>query len=167
MEGFMAEIWDAYDKEFNKLKNITLVRGEPIPDGMYHLVGEVIVKHIDGTYLIMQRDFEKKFGGMWELTAGGSALQYETPLECAVRELKEETGIEASKIMEIGRFVQDVYRSLYVEYLCVTDCKKNAIALQKGETVNYKWVDEKSLLEMSQDELVSSRAIKLIKTVDI
>lgn len=73
----MAEIWDAYDKEFNKLKNITLVRGEPIPDGMYHLVGEVIVKHIDGTYLIMQRDFEKKFGGMWELTAGGSALQYE------------------------------------------------------------------------------------------
>ncbi|RFT23130.1 NUDIX hydrolase, partial [Bifidobacteriaceae bacterium GH022] len=52
----MAEIWDAYDKEFNKLKNITLVRGEPIPDGMYHLVGEVIVKHIDGTYLIMQRD---------------------------------------------------------------------------------------------------------------
>ncbi|RFT39502.1 NUDIX hydrolase, partial [Gardnerella vaginalis] len=37
----------------------------------------------------------------------------------------------------------------------------------KGETVNYKWVDEKSLLEMSQDELVSSRAIKLIKTVDI
>lgn len=98
---------------------------------------------------------------------GGSALQYETPLECAVRELKEETGIEASKIMEIGRFVQDVYHSLYVEYLCVTDCKKNAIALQKGETFNYKWVDKKSLLEMSQDELVSSRAIKLIKTVDI
>ena len=69
----------------------------------------------------LHRDFEKKFGGMWELTAGGSALQGETPLECAVRELKEETGIEALQIMEIGRFVQDVNHSLYVEYLCVTD----------------------------------------------
>ena len=38
----MAEIWDAYDNAFNKIKNVTLVRGEPIPDGMYHLVGEVI-----------------------------------------------------------------------------------------------------------------------------
>lgn len=163
----MAEIWDAYDNEFNKLNNITLVRGEPIPDGIYHLVSEVIVKHIDGTYLIMQRDFEKNFGGMWELTAGGSALQGETPLECAARELKEETGIEASKIMEIGRFVQDVNHSLYVEYLCVTNWKKNAVTLQEGETVNYRWVDKKSLLEMSQDELVSSRAIKLLKALDI
>lgn len=47
---------------------------QTIADGMYHLVGEVIVKHIDGTYLIMQRDFKKHYGGMWELTAGGSAL---------------------------------------------------------------------------------------------
>lgn len=163
----MAEIWDAYDKEFNKLKNIKLVRGEPIPDGIYHLVGEVIVKHINGTYLIMQRDFEKNFGGMWELTAGGSALQNETPLECAVRELKEETGIEALKITEIGRFVQDVNHSLYVEYLCVTNWNKNTVTLQEGETVNYRWVDKKCLLEMSQDELVSSRAIKLIKSLDI
>lgn len=163
----MAEIWDAYDNEFNKIKNITLLRGEPIPDGIYHLVGEVIVKHIDGTYLIMQRDFEKKFGGMWELTAGGSALQGETPLECAVRELKEETGIGTLQIMEIGRFVQDVNHSLYAEYLCVTDWKKNAVSLQEGETVNYRRVDKKSLLEMSQDELVSSRAIKLIKSLDI
>lgn len=163
----MAEIWDAYDNAFNKIKNVTLVRGEPIPDGMYHLVGEVIVKHIDGTYLIMQRDFKKHYGGMWELTAGGSALLGETPLECAVRELREETGIETTKIMEIGRVVNDVHNSLYVEYLCVTDWEKNAVTLQEGETVNYKWVDKKSLLEMSRDELVSSRTMKLMKELDI
>ena len=163
----MAEIWDAYDNAFNKIKNVTLVRGEPIPDGMYHLVGEVIVKHIDGTYLIMQRDFKKHFGGMWELTAGGSALLGETPLECAVRELREETGIEITKIKEIGRVVNDVHHSLYVEYLCVTDWEKNTVTLQEGETVNYKWVDKKSLLEMSRDELVSSRTMKLMKELDI
>lgn len=140
---------------------------QTIADGMYHLVGEVIVKHIDGTYLIMQRDFKKHYGGMWELTAGGSALLGETPLECAVRELREETGIETTKIMEIGRAVNDVHNSLYVEYLCVTDWEKNAVTLQEGETVNYKWVDKKSLLEMSRDELVSSRTMKLMKELDI
>lgn len=31
------EYWDTYDKNLNKIKNKTLVRGEPIPDGIYHL----------------------------------------------------------------------------------------------------------------------------------
>ena len=73
----MAEFWDAYDKKFNKIENTTLVRGETIPDGIYHLVSEVIVKHTDGSYLLMQRDLRKHHGGEWEVTAGGSALQGE------------------------------------------------------------------------------------------
>lgn len=55
----MAEIWDAYDNAFNKIENVTLVRGESIPDGMYHLVGEVIVKHIDGTYEISETVYQR------------------------------------------------------------------------------------------------------------
>lgn len=47
------ELWDAYDRELNKL-GVTLVRGEEVPDGMYHLVSEVIVKHTDGEFLLMQ-----------------------------------------------------------------------------------------------------------------
>ena len=82
----MVEIWDAYDKNFCKIENVRLVRGEVIPEGIYHLVCEIIVKHIDGTYLLMQRDFKKHLGGMWELTADGSALTNETPIECAIRE---------------------------------------------------------------------------------
>ena len=41
------EIWDAYDAEFNKLENKTLIRGEVIPDGLFHLVCEILVKHSD------------------------------------------------------------------------------------------------------------------------
>ena len=51
----MIEKWDAYDKYFNKIADGSLIRGEVIPDGVYHLVGEIIVKHTDGTYLLMQR----------------------------------------------------------------------------------------------------------------
>lgn len=99
----MLELWDAYDNQFNKLDNIVLVRGDEIPDGIYHLVCEIAVRHTDGQYLLMQRDKRKHFGGMWELTAGGSALKGELPLECAVRELREETGICSENLIEIGR----------------------------------------------------------------
>lgn len=163
----MPELWDAYDNNFNRMNGIALIRGEPIPDGMYHLVCEIIVKHIDGTYLLMQRDFRKHLGGMWEVTAGGSALRGENPLMGAIRELKEETGLVAKDIKEIKRIVHDVHHSLYVEYLCVTDCEKDSIILQEGETVDYKWVDRDILLEMSENEIASERAVKLIQKLDM
>lgn len=163
----MVEIWDAYDKNFCKIENVRLVRGEVIPEGIYHLVCEIIVKHIDGTYLLMQRDLKKHLGGMWELTAGGSALINETPIECAIRELKEETGIEYIDLKEIRRIVHEGHRSLYVEYLCIVNCKKNSIILQEGETINYKWVAKDELLKMEMNSLASSRALILVKELNI
>lgn len=62
------EIWDAYDEKLNKIEGMTLVRGEEVPDGVFHLVCEIIVKHSDGTYLLVQRDPRKHLGGMWEAT---------------------------------------------------------------------------------------------------
>ena len=159
----MAEIWDAYDKEFNRIEDVKLIRGEVVPAGMYHLVCDIIVKHVDGTYLLMQRAYEKHCGGMWELTAGGSALEGETPLECAVRELKEETGIVSCDLHELGRLVHDGHRSLYVEYLCITDWDKNAVSLQKGETIDYKWVDKNVLLAMGENDLASIRTLEIVR----
>ncbi len=159
----MAEIWDAYDKEFNRIEDVKLIRGEVVPAGMYHLVCDIIVKHVDGTYLLMQRDYEKHCGGMWELTAGGSALEGETPLECAARELKEETGIVSCDLQELGRLVHDGHRSLYVEYLCITDWDKNDVSLQKGETIDYKWVDKNVLLEMGENDLASIRTLEIVR----
>ncbi len=134
------ELWDACDKNFNKLAGVTLYRGEEIPKGMYHLVSDVIVKHTDGSWLIMQRDYRKIYGGMWEATAGGSALQNELPIECAVRELREETGIAlcAKDLVELGRVVGN--DTIYVEFMCITDWEKDSVRLQDGETSAYKWV---------------------------
>ena len=118
------ELWDAYDMNLNKIKDKTLIRGEAVPDGMYHLVCEVIVKHTDGTYLLMQRDKNKHYGEYWEATAGGSALQGENPLECAIRELREETGINETNLVELGRVVQHYHHSIYVVYIVISDSVK-------------------------------------------
>lgn len=156
------EIWDAYNKEFEKIEGMSLIRGEAIPDGVYHLVSDVIVRHADGTYLLMQRDSRKHFGGMWEATAGGSALTRESPLACAIRELREETGIESEALTEVGRVVNDHNHTLYVEFLCVTDCEKEQVTLQEGETSAFRWVTKDELVSMKKDELVTERMQRFI-----
>ncbi|MBE6835714.1 MAG: NUDIX hydrolase [Ruminococcaceae bacterium] len=151
------ELWDAYDRNLNKIDNLILIRGEKIPDGVFHLVCDIIVRHKDGEYLLMQRDERKHFGGMWEATAGGSALKGETPLECAKRELFEETGICSEKLKEVGRVISDEHKSYYVEFLCETDCDKNSVVLQEGETSAFKWVGKDELLNMKKSQLVTER----------
>lgn len=51
----------------------------------------------------MQRDHRKHLGGMWEASAGGSALQGEKPLECAQRELFEETGVSSGTFEQVWK----------------------------------------------------------------
>lgn len=161
------ELWDAYNSTFEKIEDMTLVRDELIPDGIYHLACDIAVKHTDGSYLLMQRDVQKHHGGMWELTAGGSALQGETPYDCAMRELREETGLAAESLEEIGRVVHDRHHALYVEYLCVTDCDKDSIVLQEGETMDYRWVDEDALMRLHSREFVSDRMRKFVTQKDM
>ncbi len=145
------EIWDGYWKD-GSLACRDLVRGEPIPNGLYHIVCEILVRHIDGDYLLMQRDFRKpNFGGYYEATAGGSALKDEDKITCAKRELFEETGIIAISLEEIGQYISR--DTIYYQFLCVTDCDKTTVSLQEGETVAYRWISEKEYIAFvnSQD----------------
>ncbi|WP_081671386.1 NUDIX hydrolase [Butyrivibrio sp. XBB1001] len=157
------EKWDAYDSKLNKIEGVTLIRGEQVPEGYFHLCSEIIVRHTDGSYLIMQRDKRRHLGGMWEATAGGSALQGEDPLTCAMRELQEETGIVSDELIEIGRVLHHGHKTYYVDYLCVTDVDKDSIVLQEGETIAFKWIDPDELRAMSRDNLATMRQLNFIE----
>lgn len=157
------EKWDAYDSKLNKIEGVTLIRGEQVPEGYFHLCSEIIVRHTDGSYLIMQRDKRRHLGGMWEATAGGSALQGEDPLTCAMRELQEETGIVSDELIEIGRVLHHGHKTYYVDYLCATDVDKDSIVLQEGETIAFKWIDPDELRAMSRDNLATMRQLNFIE----
>lgn len=134
------ELWDAYDRDGN-VTGGTLIRDEAIPEGLYHLVCEALVRHTDGSYLCMQRDFRKPaYPGFWEATAGGSALKGEDALTCVRRELQEETGIACEDFTLVGRTV--VPGTIYMAYGCTVDVDKASVRLQEGETVAYRWVSE-------------------------
>ena len=126
------EIWDGYRAD-GTLAGIDLIRGEVVPDGIYFLVVEILVRHKDGEYLLMKRDLTKPaFPGYFEATAGGAAQKGEDPLTAALRELREETGIEARALEPIANML---YRQMICyQYLCVTDCDKDSVTLKEGET---------------------------------
>ena len=141
------EIWDLYTAEGQRTGQ-TISRGERIPEGCYHLVCEVLVHHVDGDYLLMKRALSKKiYPGAWEATAGGSVLAGEEVLAGARRELREETGIEHAEFIPMGRLVSDLTGSIYHSYLAVTDCTKDSVKLQQGETEDYRWLSEAEFRE--------------------
>ncbi len=156
------ELWDGYFKDGSKA-DITLIRGCRIPKGLYHLVCEILVRHDDGSYLLMQRDAAKKtFPGMYEASAGGSALKGEDKIACAKRELREETGIVADKLEQITRVASDKTRTIYFVFLCETDCDKNSVTLQPGETSGYVWVSGNEFRERAANgEIVSGNLERL------
>lgn len=87
------ELWDLYT-ENREPTGRTHIRGEEIPDGFYHLVVHVWIRNSKGEYLISQRASSRPtFPLMWE-TVGGSALAGEDSLTAAIREVKEEVGLD-------------------------------------------------------------------------
>ena len=142
------ELWDAYDRNGVKTGE-TLVRNEPIPEGRYHLVCEVLVRHIDGDYLCMIRSRKKPNYPLYpECTAGGSALKGDSPLDCIRRELREETGIECDEFEEVGVTVRECYATIFHSYVCTVDWPKDQITLQEGETEGYQWLSEEEFIEL-------------------
>ena len=142
------ELWDAYDRNGVKTGE-TLVRDEPIPEGRYHLVCEVLVRHIDGDYLCMIRSRKKPNYPLYpECTAGGSALKGDSPLDCIRRELREETGIECDDFEEVNVTVRECYATIFHSYVCTVDWPKDQITLQEGETEAFQWLTEAQFIEL-------------------
>ena len=142
------ELWDAYTRNGVKTGGV-LVRDQKMWPGIYHLVCEVLVRHVDGSYLCMIRSREKPNYPLYpECTAGGSALLGEDPLTCIRRELREETGIEWEEFEEVSRTVREYYPTIFHSYICTVDWPKDAVKLQEGETEDYKWLSEAEFIEL-------------------
>lgn len=103
------EIWDLY-REDGTLAGQDHVRGEELPDDLYHLVVHVWITDGNGRYLISKRAADRPtYPLMWECV-GGSVIKGETSVMGAVREAKEEVGAEL--LPENGKIVYSKVRKL-------------------------------------------------------
>ena len=111
------EIWDLYDRNRNIIGKH--VRGDELPENGYHLVVHVWIKNSRGQYVISQRSADRSCRPLeWECP-GGSVLAGENSLQGAIREVKEEVGINLNPTA--GKVVFSVIRD------CINGDKYNDI----------------------------------------
>lgn len=106
------EKWDLYTKYREKTGEEYIRQAEcMIPEEKYHLVVHVWIRNSSGEYLISQRAATRPtFPLSWECV-GGSVLAGENSIEGAVREVKEEVGIELNPAK--GKLVFSKIRNEY------------------------------------------------------
>lgn len=139
------EIFDAYDIDEHKL-NIDLIRGQKCPEGVYHIVVEIITMNEQGEILLTKRHPQKNFGLYWEIT-GGSILKGEDVIQGAIRELYEETGI-LTKVENLHLVYKEVfYEGLFRGFIHKVDMKNQTIKLQDEETIEYQWISKCDFIE--------------------
>ena len=153
------ELWDLYDKDRKPL-NRTHVRGDAFAEGEYYVSCEIWVRNSKGEFLITKRHPDKKAGNLWEF-AGGGTLAGETTTQSAVRELKEETGIQSQE-SELQFFATYQHKNYFLDlFLLNKDVDISDIVLQPGETIDSKWASEETILQMiANEEFVDSVSVR-------
>lgn len=137
------ELWDIYNENRELVKR-TQRRGDPMKDGDYHLTVHVWIRNKNKEFLITKRSPNKGYPNMWECT-GGSAVVGDDSLTAAIREVKEETGIDISTStrncvfnLKGKNYFCDVW--LFEKEVCIEE-----IVLQTNETCDAKFVREEDI----------------------
>ena len=126
----------------------------------------VITKETEPKVLLIQRGNEP-FKGQWAFP-GGFMNMDETTEQCAIRELKEETGLKVTEIQQIGAYSKvdrdPRGRTVTVAYLAIID-KVEAV---KGldDAAKAQWFSLSSLPKLAFDhEDIMNDVIKKIITI--
>ena len=149
-----AEIWDLYD-ENRELLGKDHVRGEQLPIGGYHLVVHVWIRNSKGEYLISQRSANRPtFPLVWECV-DGSVVKGEDSLQGALREVKEEVGVDLLpekgqvilsdiKKIEFGKVVNKIVDVWLFEY----DGEVDLSNATTDEVAQVAWMDRRQIKEL-------------------
>ena len=140
-----AEIWDLYDAQGRKTDK-TMVRGEDVPQGLYHICVHIWPVNSRGELLIQRRAMTVQWKpGMWAVT-GGSAITGEDAMTAARRELREELGVQPETLYRMACLRRT--NSFCSVYLFKTDCTESEFVLQKEEVGAVRWCSMERLSQM-------------------
>ena len=131
-----------------------------------HEAALAVTRNTEGEFLVLKRSEEKTFPGHWGFP-GGSVEKGETPKEAAVRELKEETGIEAAVQKKGEPFLREGTRGLYRMYPFLVPVETEKVVLD-WEHTEYRWVEHEELREMKTiGNLEALNNLELIEWVEV
>lgn len=142
------EIWDLYDRD-RHLVSEKLNRGDAMPDGRYHLVVHVCIFNKKGELLIQQRQKDKEgWPNLWDVSVGGSALAGEDSRAAAVRETKEELGLDIDLKEERPKMTLNFKYGFDDYWMIEKDVKLSELMLQAEEVQAVRWVNQSELMAL-------------------
>jgi len=111
-------------------------------------VAACFIEH-DGELLFLKRHPDKDYGGFWNLPAGKSDPD-ETPMETAIREVLEETGIVLTQeqVEHVGSYF-DVYPEyMYLFHTFKATIDSREVRIKEDEAVDHGWYSPEAALEL-------------------
>ncbi len=167
-----TEIWDLYD-ENRVLLGREHIRGEQMPIDGYHLVVHVWIRNSKGEYLISQRSANRPiFPLMWECV-DGSVVKGEDSLHGAIRETKEEVGVDLDplngkiitseiKKIEFGKIVNKIVDVWLFEY----DGEVDLTNATTDEVAQVAWMNREQIKELFKANMFVETLEYFFKEVD-
>lgn len=154
------EKWDLYTKDREKTGK-EHIRGEKIPEGFYHLVVHIWIRNCKGEYLISQRSADRPtFPLMWECV-GGSVLMGESSIDGALREVKEEVGLDLEP--ETGKILftktRDAFHDILDAWLFEYDGDLHLDDATTDEVADCRWMTVSEIRKLYEDN-------RLVQTLD-
>ncbi|TQR15303.1 GNAT family N-acetyltransferase [Psychrobacillus soli] len=145
------EVWDIFNENREKTGE-THIRGEDLQEGDFHQVVHVWIMNEDGQLLIQRRQpWKIGWANMWDCSAAGSALMGETSEMAAIREVKEELGIDLEMSSSEILFTIKFPRGFDDHFLVVQDIDIEDIILQYEEVADAKWVTMEEVRELARN----------------
>ena len=110
----------------------------------------------NGQLLVQRRsDAKKWFPGYWDIPSAGHLNAGETPIEGAIRETKEELGVDTKTedYQYIGEYISDTTWELGQVYLLKMNMKTEDMVLQKEEVEQVKWLSFDEFKDLLNSDL--------------
>jgi len=152
----MAELWDVLDMHRNKTGRLH-ERKQPMGRGDGHLIVHVWIVNGKGEFFISRRlPGPGRWCGMWH-TTGGCAVAGDDGLSAALRETKEELGLELSP--ENGLLykqfsephINDEGTALIDVWLFRQEVDISTVVCQPDEICDAKWASKEQIRQMIAD----------------
>ena len=151
------EYWDIYDAEKQLTGSILKTNDWCLKDGEYHLTVLGVICRPDGKFLITKRVMTKAWAPGWWEVSGGAAQAGEESREAVLREVREETGLDAENAEggymftykrenpgEGDNYFVDVYRF-------VMDVDEKDLHLQEEETDGYMFATKEEIESFAKE----------------
>ena len=145
-----AERWDLYDAQGRRTGR-TMLRGEEVPAGMYHLAVHIWPRNSRGEFLVQRCAPGVQWKpNLWAVT-GGSAIAGENAQTAARRELREEIGYDArdGELDQVACLRRT--NSFCGVFSLRIDWPAEQFVLQREEVSAVQWCDSARLMRMIAD----------------